>query len=319
LTALLEIAAEDPAAIGVGVRAIATESYPRRSRVGRRASNAMVRLLSGLRVADSQCGLRVYPVAVIDFLQCRSGRYAFETEVLIRAGWANVPVRETPVQCIYYTGDRRVSHFNPWRDSISAAWMHTRLLLRAVWPMPLRKYRPAEHRTRTGTAIERCARWLNPLPMLRALRCDDPTERERFARSVGAGAFVAMTPPLGFKTFLCLAAAKRFGLQPTVMLAVSSLQTPPVGLPLALISVHTGHLLLTGRLADAGVLNAEGGWPSMIGSSPAAGRSAAVVSGAAVGALAYTLTRARVACPARPADATTAAAMSGAPSHTDTP
>jgi uncharacterized protein (DUF2062 family) len=318
LPALLAITVEQPDAIVVGARPIVTRGYPRRSRVGRRASNMMVRLLGGCDVDDSQCGLRVYPLAAVDFLACRSGRYAFETEVLIRAGWANVPVRQTPVRCIYFAPGRRVSHFKPWRDSLSAIAMHVRLMVRALWPVPARKFRPAGAGTRTGTVVERLLRWLNPWPTLSNLRCD-PAERERFARSVGVGAFVAMTPPLGFKTFVCLAIAKHFRLQPTVMLAVSSLQTPPVGIPLALVAIHTGHLLLTGRLADRAALRGGGGWPAMVGFFAGCWVLGGVVSGAVVGLGAYAVTRARGAArEAGGCDATAAAARSTVPSRPDT-
>jgi uncharacterized protein (DUF2062 family) len=292
LQSLLALGERHPDAIIVGTRPMDGGTYPARSRIGRQISNHMVRLLGGIWVQDSQCGLRLYPLKAIEFLRCRSGRYAFETEVLIRAGWADVAVQETPIRCIYHSPETRVSHFKPWRDSCSAAWMHMGLAARSLWPVPPPKVRKEIHSPEIGTLIERFLRWLNPLPTLRGLRRDS-AERERFSRSIGAGAFVAMTPPLGFKTIACLAIAKKFRLQPAVMLAVSSLQTPPIGIPLAIVAVHTGHLLLTGRFADAATIDAgRSGWSAVVGFVALCWIVGGVVSGAVIGFAAYAVTRA---------------------------
>jgi hypothetical protein len=68
---------------------------------GRSISNCFVWLASGVRVDDSQSGLRSYPLAATEALGVRAGRFGFETEALTRAGWAGLRVVETPVSCVY--------------------------------------------------------------------------------------------------------------------------------------------------------------------------------------------------------------------------
>ena len=90
IPSLLEIAGREPDAFVIGTRDAGSADYPSRSRLGRRVSNLLVRLESGLKVSDSQCGFRVYPLKMMHEIDCRAGRYGFETEVLTRAAWVTV-------------------------------------------------------------------------------------------------------------------------------------------------------------------------------------------------------------------------------------
>lgn len=101
---------------------------PWRSAFGRRVSNALVRLQSGVVVSDSQTGFRVYPLAALDELGCGFSRFAFETEVLVRAGRAGVRVGRVPIRSRYHAPAERVSHFAPVRDSLHSLAMHAALL-----------------------------------------------------------------------------------------------------------------------------------------------------------------------------------------------
>src|SRR5439155_15804669 len=88
IPALLRAAEQSPKALIVGARDEMAADYPARSRVGRRGSNFFVWLESGLRVSDSQCGLRVYPLELLRVARCGAGYFGFETEILTRAAWA---------------------------------------------------------------------------------------------------------------------------------------------------------------------------------------------------------------------------------------
>ncbi|MEM6550601.1 MAG: glycosyltransferase family 2 protein [Planctomycetota bacterium] len=101
---------------------------PWRSTVGRRVSNRLISLQSGVRVSDSQTGFRVYPLAVVEKLDCVFSRFAFETEVLIRAGRAGVGVTTVPIDSHYSPRAQRISHFKPLRDSLHSLAMHAAVL-----------------------------------------------------------------------------------------------------------------------------------------------------------------------------------------------
>lgn len=129
---LLEASRNSPTALVLGVRDVHIAHQPARSRVGRWAANTLIFWESGVRVMDSQCGLRVYPLGFIANVPVRSERFGFETEVITRAAWARMPVVQVPVECRYF--EMRVSHFRPWVDSFRAAGLHIRLLSRRAWP-----------------------------------------------------------------------------------------------------------------------------------------------------------------------------------------
>jgi glycosyltransferase involved in cell wall biosynthesis len=131
---LLRAAAGCPSALVLGVRDFNIARCPSRSVIGRRAANFMIWMECGVRVTDSQCGLRVYPLGFIGAVPVSSGRFGFETEVITRAGWAGTPVVQVPVSCRYF--EQRVTHFRPWLDTGRAVLLHARLLGRRMWPAP---------------------------------------------------------------------------------------------------------------------------------------------------------------------------------------
>jgi uncharacterized protein (DUF2062 family) len=181
-------------------------------------------------VADSQCGLRVYPLRLIERLPCRTERFNFETEILTRAAWAGIPIQECPVQCVYDLPDGRISHFRPWRDSLSSVGMHVRLLTtRFLW-------------------------WISPVRARRALR-DDPLERSRYAAGLAIGVFIANLPLYGLQTLLSLYTARRMRMNPLPVLVGSHLSTPPIGPVLIAMAIALGHWFLHGTLPTFSALH----------------------------------------------------------------
>jgi uncharacterized protein (DUF2062 family) len=238
---LLELSRANPAALVIGVRSLSAPDYPLLSRVGRRLSNLLIRVETGLHVSDSQCGLRVYPLASVERLATPPRKYEFETEVIARAALAGVEVREVPIRCIYDVPGGRISHFRPVIDSLRAAMMHVRLLAWSLCPWPMRPVGTWQDR-QISTIAQRLFRWLSPASAWRELR--DGRGDGRFPASVATGAMMAVLPLYGVKTILCLGLAKVLRLQPLVVIGVSSLCTPPVGPALAAVSIVIGHVLL---------------------------------------------------------------------------
>jgi glycosyltransferase involved in cell wall biosynthesis len=103
-------------------------AVPWSSRVGRGFSGFWVWAAGGPRVADSQSGFRVYPVAETLALPTRARRFEFEVEVLVHARRAGVAIREVPVSVAYEPPGGRVSHFRPWRDFGRNSATFTRLI-----------------------------------------------------------------------------------------------------------------------------------------------------------------------------------------------
>jgi uncharacterized protein (DUF2062 family) len=262
---LAKVASECPGSLVIGVRPTTIRGYPVGSRVGRFISNLLIALESGVRVADSQCGLRVYPLGPLSKIRTRAGRFGFETEVVTRFAWAGGTVHEMPIRCVYNVAGGRTSHFRPWRDSLSASVMHARLVTRALapWPAPRTIARPAPDATVvTGTVIQRLGQWFNPLRTWRQVRAS-PVARRKLALGAATGAVVAAMPLYGLKTAVCLALAKVLRAPPLVLIASSSvLNTPPLGALVAATAIAMGHVLVTGHLPAPSQydLSAAGFW-----------------------------------------------------------
>lgn len=81
-----------------------------------------------LRIKDSMCGFRVYPVkpsVEIISKQHLFSRMSFDIEVLVRTDWAGVPIINCPTK-VHYPEDG-VSHFLAVKDNVLISLMHTRL------------------------------------------------------------------------------------------------------------------------------------------------------------------------------------------------
>lgn len=104
-------------------------SVPKGRLYGRYATHVWVWINTlSLRITDSMCGFRVYPLdAVVPLLErARIGRRMdFDVEVLVRLDWAGVSIRNVPTR-VRYPQDG-VSHFRPLADNLAISWMHTRL------------------------------------------------------------------------------------------------------------------------------------------------------------------------------------------------
>jgi glycosyltransferase involved in cell wall biosynthesis len=109
-------ASSDPNDLVLGVRDLVRANAPRSNQLSNRFSNLVISGFARHHLRDTQCGLRRYPVAATLALGCRASGYAFEAEVLLRAGAAGVPIVQVPVDVYYPPEGERVTHFDSVRD-----------------------------------------------------------------------------------------------------------------------------------------------------------------------------------------------------------
>ncbi len=100
----------------LGVRNLARDGAPRANRFSNAFSNRFLSWFGGRKLADTQCGLRRYPLPEALGLGARAKGYAFESELLLRAARRGRPIAELPVRVVYPPVGERVSHFHPVRD-----------------------------------------------------------------------------------------------------------------------------------------------------------------------------------------------------------
>jgi len=140
------------------------DSIPRARKIGRWVTHlwVFVETLS-LRISDSMCGFRVYPLtaclALLDD-EPLGRRMDFDTDIMVRLFWRGVPPIMVPTRVIYPPDN--TSNFDVLRDNLRITRMHTRLVLTMLWRLP----RILAHRPRATTSAthwaaigERGAAW----------------------------------------------------------------------------------------------------------------------------------------------------------------
>jgi glycosyltransferase involved in cell wall biosynthesis len=105
-----------PAALVLGVRDLVGAGAPRANRISNSISDFFLSMFTGRRLADTQCGLRRYPLPATLELGARADGYAFEAEVVLRAARAGWSIEQVPVRVVYAPSAQRVSHFHVVRD-----------------------------------------------------------------------------------------------------------------------------------------------------------------------------------------------------------
>jgi uncharacterized protein (DUF2062 family) len=236
IPALVAAAAANPRAIVVGARDMEGDHIPNAARVGRRVSNFWTHRCTGVDVADTTCGLRVYPVAEVLDLPILTTRYDYEGEVLVRSAWAGLGLVSVPID-VWYPHDRarRVSHYRPWADSLRITAMYVRLGLRRLLPAG-----------GTGRAIRGVRapklRVRDTLRHIRGLTTSGVRANE-LALAIGVGAFVGATPLWGLHAPLTLYVATRWRLNLVAAFLATNVSFPPFAPALVFAEIQVGHLL----------------------------------------------------------------------------
>lgn len=113
---LAAAAAEKPEALYLGVRQF-DGKVPLRSMIGNKLTAFLMKILLGMKISDTQTGLRAIPRGFIpDLLQIPYNRYEFELEMLLAAKRSRRTTAELPIKTVYID-DNSSSHFNPLLDS----------------------------------------------------------------------------------------------------------------------------------------------------------------------------------------------------------
>jgi glycosyltransferase involved in cell wall biosynthesis len=129
---LLAASDRNPGALIIGARILEGLPTTAMRRFGNRFANRWVEIACGRAVADTQSGFRVYPVRATLALKPRARRFAFETEVLIRAVRAGIEIESVPTRVYYPPVDERISHFRPVVDTIRIILVVLALIFR-LW------------------------------------------------------------------------------------------------------------------------------------------------------------------------------------------
>lgn len=94
---------------------------PRRSRIGNTLSRGLFTLFTGLKIWDTQTGLRGFPASMLDWLLRIPGeRFEYEQNMLFESRRQGYTIREIPIETIY-ENQNSGTHFHAVRDSLLVA------------------------------------------------------------------------------------------------------------------------------------------------------------------------------------------------------
>lgn len=114
----LEAFEQHPDSVIIGGRDFDSENIPKRSRWGNKISSFVYKFSCGIKLKDTQTGLRVIPASCFEsFSKLAGDRYEYETNMLIEIVNRGIPYHEVPIETIYID-DNSSSHFNPIKDSM---------------------------------------------------------------------------------------------------------------------------------------------------------------------------------------------------------
>ena len=101
----------------LGVRDFSGKDVPTRSKIGNRTASAIFRVFCGMKISDTQTGLRVFPNSVIPLLSTAKGeRFEYETNMLLILKPNGIKMTEQKIRTVYIE-ENKSSHYRTVRDT----------------------------------------------------------------------------------------------------------------------------------------------------------------------------------------------------------
>lgn len=126
-----QIMAEEKTAV-FGARDFKGEHVPKKNKMGNKITGFVFRRLCGVKITDTQTGLRAIPFSYLEPLTKMNGeRFEYETNMLLGMKEKNLPFREERISTVYLDGNA-TSHFNPLTDSFKIYVVIIKFLLSSL-------------------------------------------------------------------------------------------------------------------------------------------------------------------------------------------
>ncbi len=122
----VEMAGREHTKLLIGNRMTDTKDMPWQRLATNRFMSGQISLLCGQRIADTQCGFRLLQRELVPLLLGRTGRFDYETEMLILTAWHGFRISSVPVSTVY---GEETSSIHPVRDTLR----FFRLMARYWW------------------------------------------------------------------------------------------------------------------------------------------------------------------------------------------
>jgi glycosyltransferase involved in cell wall biosynthesis len=202
---------DEPNSLIIGARNMAQNDVPVQSSFGNNFSNFWFRIETGIRLSDTQCGYRVYPIKKLSKFHFYSTRFEYEIEVPVRSVWNGICVISEPVQVKYENGEDRVSHFRPYMDFFRISILNIILCTIAFAYIKPRDF------------IKKLT-WEN----IKNLLTVEGIGNFNLATSIGFGVFMGIVPIWGYQLIVAIALAFAFKLYKPFVIVAANISIPPM-------------------------------------------------------------------------------------------
>lgn len=212
---LCDSSRKEPDTLWIGSRDFKSDNMPGKNSFANRFSNFWFKLETGITLEDTQSGFRLYPLERLKGIRTLSGRYEFELEIIVRAAWRNVAVKNIPVSVYYPPKEIRISHFKPFKDFARISILNTVLVFIALlwwWPLKFIKWFSRE----------------NIRNFIKKHITESKESNLHIAKSVGLGLFFGISPLWGYQMIAAVAAAHLLKLNKVIVLVASNISIPPM-------------------------------------------------------------------------------------------
>ncbi len=104
--------------IVLGCRNFSYDNVPLRSRMGNNITSFIFKTLCGIKISDTQTGLRAFSVKTLPLLiKIKGERFEYETNMLLKLKQYGIRFKEIPIETVYLE-ENATSHFRPFVDSL---------------------------------------------------------------------------------------------------------------------------------------------------------------------------------------------------------
>lgn len=208
----LEAIQDEPNALLIGSRNMTQENVPKKSSFGNKFSNFWFKFETGIKLDDTQSGFRLYPLRLLP-KRFYTNKFEFEIEVIVRAAWKGITVKNIPIQVLYDPAER-VSHFRPFQDFTRISILNTVLVTNALlYIKPRDFFRRAKKKGFKKFFLEDI------------LESNDSNFKKSAA--IALGIFIGLSPFWGFQTILLFTFAALFRLNKVIAYLTSNVSFPP--------------------------------------------------------------------------------------------
>lgn len=102
----------------LGVRDFTGDDVPPKSKFGNNMTKFVFRVFCGLKISDTQTGLRAIPFEYMKLMtQIKGERFEYETNMLLELKQKQIPFTEVEIHTIYIE-ENASTHFHPIKDSL---------------------------------------------------------------------------------------------------------------------------------------------------------------------------------------------------------